>query len=106
MNVWVHLFCILCFLKTGTVFSLFQFSCPPYRVTDDNQALTKAVLCRIWLCPGQSVVATLCGESSFGDNFLRLFDTVGQKTWDDDYWYGEIILLMSMIEVAYSFVSC
>jgi hypothetical protein len=87
MKLIFGLFCILFFLSTDTVFSLFEFDCAPYRVTGDSQAaLGIAVTCRIWVCPGQTVEATLCGHA-FGDNFLRLIEEGAvQREENDDYW--------------------
>ena len=79
-------FLVVCFFKTDTVFSIFEFECAPYRVTGDKQAtIGIAIPCRVWVCPGQTIEATLCGNS-FGDNFLRLYEGGVETASNDDYW--------------------
>lgn len=78
---------VLCFLVAETAFSLYEFDCPSYNVTGDTKATFGiAITCRIWVCPGQTVNATLC-NTAFGDNYLRLTEKgMGQRAEDDDYW--------------------
>mmetsp|Transcript_23813 Transcript_23813/g.44217 ORF Transcript_23813/g.44217 Transcript_23813/m.44217 type:complete len:545 (+) Transcript_23813:149-1783(+) len=78
---------VLSFLySTSELNNIFEYDCPQYDVVGDHQAQNGiAVKCRIWLCPGQIVEASMCGNDAFGDNFIRLYNEVVEITSNDDY---------------------
>ena len=82
----ILLYLLLNVIRMNSESSVFEFNCPFYKVTGDYQALSDNVVkCPIWICPGQSVEASLCGNS-YGDNFIRLFENNTQRAANDDYW--------------------
>lgn len=81
-------FCFFTLIEPiSNVSSVFEYDCPFYEVMGDHKAENGiAVKCRIWLCPGQTVEANMCGYSNFGDNFIRLYNGDTEQTSNDDYW--------------------
>lgn len=87
-NFFIFLFFLRIHALSLQTTDLFEFDCPPYRVTGDSKATPGiAITCRIWACPGQTIEATQCdADDQFGDNFLRLYEEGVERVFNDDYW--------------------
>jgi hypothetical protein len=66
--------------------------CDPFstRDTDSGNNLDNNIVCNIWACPGDKVIATACDEYSecSGDQIFRLYDSRGFMVASNDDYCG------------------